>query len=139
MSKFDNELSEYANLIEKIGKTRITQTQNLSEKLIINEVSYWDIFSAEMAWRHLTTASSIKSPWQLIKYLMKLRLIIFREWFKRFVIKRRFKGNFNKDIPPNSIIFLTTVLTCSSSNSGYKGKDKTSRDARSVSKRPPPN
>jgi hypothetical protein len=106
MSKFDNELSEYANLIEKIGKTRITQTQNLSEKLIINEVSYWDIFSAEMAWRHLTTASSIKSPWQLIKYLMKLRLIIFREWFKRFVIKRRFKGNFNKDIPPNSIIFL---------------------------------
>ena len=66
MSKFVQELSEYADLVKNFGKAKISTNQNLVDKLTFNEVSYWDVFSAEMCWRHLTTANSAKSIYSLV-------------------------------------------------------------------------
>ena len=44
MSKFVQELSEYAELIKNFGMANISKNKNLVDKLTFNEVSYWDVF-----------------------------------------------------------------------------------------------
>ena len=91
MSKFVQELSEYAELIKNFGMANISKNKNLVDKLTFNEVSYWDVFSAEMCWRHLITASSAKSIFPFVKLFMKPKFLIIREWLKRKKIKSSFK------------------------------------------------
>ncbi|MAR99891.1 MAG: hypothetical protein CMH24_00770 [Nitrosomonadales bacterium] len=106
MSKFVQELSEYADLVKKFGRANISNNQNLVDKLTFNEVSYWDVFSAEMCWRHLTTASSAKSIFSFFKLFIKPKFIIIREWLIRKKIKNSFKKKRNNHLPKNAIIFL---------------------------------
>ena len=106
MSKFVQELSEYAELIKNFGMANISKNKNLVDKLTFNEVSYWDVFSAEMCWRHLITASSAKSIFPFVKLFMKPKFLIIREWLKRKKIKSSFKKNDNTHLPKDAIIFL---------------------------------
>jgi len=107
MSKFIQELSEYANLVKDFGKANISRNQNLVDKLTFNKVSYWDVFSAEMCWRHLTSASSARSTYSFIKLLIKPNFIRLREWLKRKKIKNLFKNNNHETrFPRDAIIFL---------------------------------
>jgi hypothetical protein len=106
MSRFTQELSEYAELIKNLGDTKISSDKNLSERLIFNEISYWDVFSPEMCWRHLVTASSATSLSSRIKLLIKPKFILCREWVKRKIIKYKLKDSIHKDIPNGAIFFL---------------------------------
>jgi len=106
MTDFVKELSEYADLVKNFGKAKISTNQNLVDKLTFNEVSYWDVFSAEMCWRHLTTANSAKSIYSFLKLFIKPKFIIIREWLIRKRIKNSFKKNRHTHLPKDAIIFL---------------------------------
>lgn len=60
--KFSDTQNYYATLIQRLGRSTLTNGTTLSENLTFMGIPFWDVFAPELAWRHLTTAESAKSP-----------------------------------------------------------------------------
>jgi len=88
MSNFVKELSEYAEIISKLGKVKFLDDKSLSEKLNIGGAPFWEIFSPEICWRHLITASAATSPTSILKLNIKPNYLLIREWLKRKKLKQ---------------------------------------------------
>lgn len=78
---FAKDQNRNATAIEDLGKAFLPNGQCLSEFLTIQNIPFWDVFAAEAAWRHLTTALQSKSLIQTTKafirpYALRLRDII---------------------------------------------------------------
>ena len=83
-------LKAYASLIEKVSLLQFfagTRRKPLKDILTIEETPFWDIFSAELSWRHLTTAVNSKSIIQKTKLLIKPFYLDMRGIFFIFKIK----------------------------------------------------
>jgi len=110
MTNFVKELSEYAEIINNLGKVKFLDGKNLSEKLSFGGAPFWEIFSPEICWRHLVTASAAKSFTSLLKLRIKPYYLLIREWLKRKKLKETsYKKNININININykgAIIFL---------------------------------
>jgi len=106
MTDFVKELSEYAVIIKNLGKVKLSDGNNLAEKLNFGGVSFWEIFSPEICWRHLITASSATSFTSLLKLRIKPNYLLLREWLKRKKLKETiYKKNINNNYK-GAIIFL---------------------------------
>ena len=108
MTNFVKELSEYAEIINNLGKVKFLDGKNLSEKLSFGGAPFWEIFSPEICWRHLVTASAAKSFTSLLKLRIKPYYLLIREWLKRKKLKETsYKKNINININyKGAIIFL---------------------------------
>ena len=106
MTDFVKELSEYAVIIKNLGKVKLSDGNNLAEKLNFGGVSFWEIFSPEICWRHLITASSATSFTSILKLKIKPNYLLLREWLKRKKLKKKiYKQNINYNYK-GAIIFL---------------------------------
>jgi hypothetical protein len=68
----------YASLIKRLGATTLPWGETLAEALTVDEVPFWEIFSTELAYRHLTTAVASVGPLARVKqglrpYLLRLK------------------------------------------------------------------
>lgn len=91
VSDFSNEQNYYASLIESIGRATLSNGKTLSEVLTINDIPLWDIFSSELAWRHLTTAVAATTPSANAKLLIKPFILRLKEKLKSFRRDRQFE------------------------------------------------
>lgn len=85
---FSEDQNRYASLIKKIAYLEFYVGQRrklLKNILTIEGIPFWDIFSAELSWRHLTTAVNAKSIIQKIKLLIKPFYLDMRRKF--FLLK----------------------------------------------------
>jgi hypothetical protein len=84
MNNSDSKLSfvdaqnEYATIIRRLGDAVIDGEKKLSEYLDVGGIPFWDIFAAELACRHMTTALSstdiiARTRQQIKPYLLRLR------------------------------------------------------------------
>lgn len=63
--------NRYATLIEDLGQSRLPSGKSISETFTVDDIPFWEIFSAELAWRHLTTAVAATTPLANAKLLVK--------------------------------------------------------------------
>ena len=78
--KYENIQIYYSSLIKEIGLIRLEKGKSVKDSLEIDGISFWDIFSSELAWRHLTTAFSKKREINLKIYLKSI-IIRVRNFF----------------------------------------------------------
>ena len=67
---FTSEQIYYSSVLESLRFMRLPDGRSFSEALTLEGIPFFDVFEAEMAWRHLTTAKAAKS----IGAKMKLRV-----------------------------------------------------------------
>lgn len=80
---FVDEQNYYASLIENLGQSILPSGKTLSEALTIDGIPFWDVFSSELAWRHLTTAVAATTPFANAKLLAKPLVLRLKERLKR--------------------------------------------------------
>ena len=93
--KYENIQIYYSSLIKEIGLIRLEKGKSVKDSLEIDGISFWDIFSSELAWRHLTTAFSKKREINLKIYLKSI-IIRVRNFFLIFLFFKYNKRVFNK-------------------------------------------
>jgi len=81
--------NQYATLIEELGQTRLPTGKTISETLTIEGIPFWEIFSAELAWRHLTTAAAATTPLANVKLLLKPRVLRLKDALKDLAWRHR--------------------------------------------------
>jgi hypothetical protein len=72
----------YAALIDRLGESRLPWGQTLSEALTFDGVSLWQIFAAELAYRHLTTAVASTGLLARTKQAARPYLLRLKHWLK---------------------------------------------------------
>ena len=82
--KYENIQIYYSSLIKEIGLIRLEKGKSVKDILEIDGISLWDVFSSELAWRHLTTAFSKKRETNLKIYLKSV-IIKVRNFFDIFI------------------------------------------------------
>jgi hypothetical protein len=93
---FVEDQNTYASLIEKVSLLQFcagTRRKLLKDILTIEETPFLDIFSAELSWRHLTTAVNSKSIIQKTKLLIKPFYLDMRGTFFLFKLKLKQYSN----------------------------------------------
>jgi len=86
---FADEQNYYASVIENLGRSILPDGKTLSETLTVEGIPFWDIFSSELAWRHLTTAVAATTPFANAKLLAKPLVLRLKDRLKRFGNARR--------------------------------------------------
>lgn len=81
--------NRYATLIENLGQSRLPSGKTLSEALTIDDIPFWEIFSAELAWRHLTTAVAATPPQAKAKLLVKPFALRLKEGVQDAIVRHR--------------------------------------------------
>ena len=81
---FANVQNQYANVIKAIGSSVLPNGRTLSEYLIIEEIPFWNVFAAELSWRHLTTAVASVSLFDNFLLFIKPYVFRLRSFFKKF-------------------------------------------------------
>ncbi len=81
---FADEQNYYASVIESLGRSTLSNGKTLSEALTVDGIPFWDVFSSELAWRHLTTAIAATTPLASAKLLAKPYVLRFKDRLKRF-------------------------------------------------------
>jgi hypothetical protein len=84
---FSSEQVFYASVIESLRNTRMPDGRTLSEALTLGDISFFDVFSAEMAWRHMTTAKAAITLSAKLK--LRAKPVVLR--FRQFLADRRGK------------------------------------------------
>jgi hypothetical protein len=92
---FADDQNDYATAIERMGKSVLPNGKTLAESLTIEEISFWDVFAAEAAWRHLTTAVAATTHLENAKLVIKPYVLRLRD-----VIKRISYAQNSKNCPP---------------------------------------
>ncbi len=95
-------LNDSASLVENLGKCKLENGKTLVELLTIDGISFWDIFTSELAQTHfpLVLASDINTK----KKYINLRLIYSRikiyikNEISKYSFREKLKPNINKDI-----------------------------------------
>ncbi len=82
MPTFTQTQQGYACIIERLGETMLPWGQTLSEALTLEEVPFWEIFSTEMAYRHLATAEASIGYVTRITQLLRPYLLRLKHWLK---------------------------------------------------------
>jgi hypothetical protein len=85
---FASEQVFYASVIESLRDARLPDGRSLSEALTLGEVSFFDVFSAEMAWRHITTAKAANTLSAKMKLRVKPAVLMFRQFLADRRVKR---------------------------------------------------
>jgi hypothetical protein len=93
---FAENQNQYATVIECMGKSVLPSGKTLSEFLNIEEIPFWDVFAAEAAWRHLTTAVAATTPFENAKILIKPYVLRVRDLLNRISYARN-----SENCPPN--------------------------------------
>ena len=100
--KYENLQIYYSSLIKEIGLIRLEKGKTVKDSLEIDGISLWDIFSSELAWRHLTTAFSKKREINLKIYLksiiIRVRNFFLIHLFFKYNNKRSFSRLYEHDI-----------------------------------------
>lgn len=90
------ELNYYASLIEDLGRSTLPNGKTLSEMLTIDGIPFWDVFSSELAWRHLTTAVAATTVFANAKLLVKPYALRLKVRLKRFIDVPRISNKYSK-------------------------------------------
>jgi hypothetical protein len=85
---FSDEQNYYATLIESLGRSVLPDGRTLSEALTIEEIPFWNVFSSEMAWRHMTTAVAATTLLANAKLLVKPLVLRLKDRLKRISYDR---------------------------------------------------
>lgn len=80
---FADEQNYYASVIEGLGRSIFPNGKTLSEALTVEGIPFWDVFSSELAWRHLTTAVAATTPLARAKLLAKPYVLRLKDRLKR--------------------------------------------------------
>lgn len=86
---FADDQYEYANLIELLGRASLPTGQTLSQALTLEGVPFWDVFSPELAWRHLTTAVASTTLLKNAKIWIKPPVLHARDLVRSLAYIRR--------------------------------------------------
>jgi len=81
--------NRYATLIENLGRSRLPTGKTVSETLTVEDIPFWEIFSAELAWRHLTTAVAATTPWAKAKLLVKPFALRLKEGMHGAIVRHQ--------------------------------------------------
>lgn len=84
--------NSYASLIKGLGASRLPWGQTLSEALTVDEFPFWEIFSAELAYRHLTTAVASVSPVERVNQGLRPYLLRLKHWIRAMPRHRTVDG-----------------------------------------------
>jgi len=76
--------NQYSNVIQVIGSSVLPNGKTLSENLTIEEIPFWNVFAAELSWRHLTTAVASVSLFDNFLLFIKPYVFRLRSFFKKF-------------------------------------------------------
>lgn len=79
---FTEDQNHYATIIEIMGKSVLPNGKTLSEFLTIEDIPFWDVFAAESAWRHLTTAIAATTLLERAKIFIKPYIYRLRDSIK---------------------------------------------------------
>lgn len=90
---FADEQNYYASLIENLGRSILPSGKTLAEALTVEGIPFWDVFSSELAWRHLTTAVAATTPFASAKLLAKPLVLRLKDWLKRLGNAQRIAHN----------------------------------------------
>jgi hypothetical protein len=86
---FADDQNEYANIIEALGKAILPDGRSLSQALTFEGVPFWEVFSPELAWRHLTTAVASKTLLENAKLWIKPTALHARDLLRSLTVSRR--------------------------------------------------
>jgi len=86
---FSDDQNEYANLIETLGKVHLPDGRSLSQALTFEGVPFWEVFSPELAWRHLTTAVASETLLKNAKLWIKPTALHARDFLRSLTVSRR--------------------------------------------------
>lgn len=128
---FADEQNYYASVIENLGQSTLPSGKTLSEALTVDGIPFWDVFSSELAWRHLTTAVAATTLFTNAKLLAKPVVLRFKERLKRLGDARRVAhGCSNWPTTPSILCLgftarmyrdvLEPVVTSLTAGGGYK-------------------
>lgn len=81
--------NRYAALIENLGRSRLPSGKTVSETLTVEDIPFWEIFSAELAWRHLTTAVAATTLLAKAKLLVKPFALRLKEGVQDAIVRHR--------------------------------------------------
>ena len=73
---FASEQVFYASIVESLRLIRLPDGRTLSEALALEGIPFFDVFAAEMAWRHMTTIKAANSIGTKLK--MRAKPIVSR-------------------------------------------------------------
>lgn len=85
---FAQDQNDYADVIQALGESSLADGQTLSNALTLEGIPFWEVFAAENAWRHMTTAVSTTTLVENAKYWIKPSAMRARETIKRLAITR---------------------------------------------------
>lgn len=101
--------NRYATLIENLGQSRLPSGKSISETFTVEDIPFWEIFSAELAWRHLTTAVAAATPLANAKLLLKPFALRLKERVQDAILRHQDTSGCSSW--PDSPTFLALGLT----------------------------
>lgn len=74
--------NSYASLIKSLGTSKLPDGQTVSESLTFDGICFWEIFSTEIAYRHLTTAMASVGLFARTKQYLRPYMHRLKIWIK---------------------------------------------------------
>jgi hypothetical protein len=86
---FADDQNEYANLIESLGRVLLPDGRTIAQALTLEGVPFYEVFSSELAWRHLTTAVASTTLLKNAKIRIKPPLLRARDFLRSLTTSLR--------------------------------------------------
>jgi hypothetical protein len=95
--------NSYASLIKSLGETKLPDGKTLSESLTFDGICFWEIFSTEIAYRHLTTAMASIGIFASVKQYLRPYIHRLKIWVNYLGCRRTSKDCSNWSTESNII------------------------------------